>query len=73
MTEHVTVLVSYRLRTTGRVSGCPVVLPTGADPHLVPIRDLIAYLAEESGVPAEEIELLDLWSEQHGWWRNTET
>jgi hypothetical protein len=72
VTEPIAVLVSYRLRTTGKVSGCPVALPTGADPHLLPIRDVIACLAEETGVPAEEIELLDLWSERYGWWRNTE-
>ena len=63
MKEHIEVLVSYRLRTTGKVSGCPVALPTGADPHLVSTRDVIARLAEETGVAPEEIELLDLWSE----------
>jgi len=63
VTEHV-VLVSYRLRTTGKISGCPVALVAGADPHHVPIRDIIAFLAAEADVAPEEIELLDLWSER---------
>ena len=62
MKENVEVLVSCRLRTTGKVFGGPVALPTGADPHLVSTSDLIACLAKAAGVPPEEIELLDLWS-----------
>jgi hypothetical protein len=60
----VEVLVSYRLRSTGRVVGCPVALPTDADPHHIPMSAVIKCLADYSGVPPEEIELLDLWNEK---------
>ncbi|HSD33225.1 MAG TPA: hypothetical protein VLB49_14995 [Gemmatimonadales bacterium] len=62
MKENVEVLVSFRLRTTGKVLGCPVALPPGIDPHLVPTRDVIAYLADAVSVAPDEIELLDVWS-----------
>jgi len=58
------VLVSYRLRTTGKVVGCPVALPTDADPHLIPMSAVIKCLADYSGVLPEEIELLDVWKEK---------
>jgi hypothetical protein len=58
------VLVSYRLRTTGKVRGFAIALPEGADPHLVPTSDVIRCLADEAGVAPEEIELLDLWAER---------
>lgn len=57
-------LVSYRIRTTGQVRGYAIALPAGADPHLVPTSAVIKCLADESGVAPEEIELLDLWTEQ---------
>jgi hypothetical protein len=60
------VLVSYRLRSTGRVLGCPVALPADADPHLIPMSAVIKCLADYSGVLPEEIELLDVWDEK---WR----
>jgi hypothetical protein len=60
--ENVEVLVSFRLRTTGKVLGCPVALPPGIDPHFVPTRDVIAVLADAVSVAPDEIELLDLWS-----------
>jgi hypothetical protein len=56
---NVEVLVSFRLRTTGKVLGCPVALPQGCDPHLVPTSDVIACLADAANVTPEEIELLD--------------
>ena len=62
MTANVEVLVSFRLRATGKVSGCPVVIPAGVDPHLVQTSDVIACLAGVAGVATEEIELLDLWT-----------
>lgn len=62
MKENIEVLVSFRLRTTRKVLGCPVALPPGIDPHLVPTRDVIAVLADAVSVAPEEIELLDLWS-----------
>jgi hypothetical protein len=62
MSENVEVLVSFRLRTTGKVFGYPVVLPAGADPHLVQTSAVIASLARAAGVAPEEIELLDVWS-----------
>jgi hypothetical protein len=62
--ETVAVLVSYRLRTTGKVVGCPVALPADADPHLIPMSAVIKCLADYSGVPPEEIELLDVWDEK---------
>jgi hypothetical protein len=58
------VLVSYRLRATGKVRGFAIALPAGADPHLVPTSDVIRCLAEVAGVAPEEIELLDLWAER---------
>jgi len=58
------VLVSYRLRTTGKVAGCSIALFPGADPHLVPISAVIAGLAKYAGVVPDEIELLDLWLER---------
>jgi hypothetical protein len=58
------VLVSYRLRTTGKVVGCPVALPADADRYLFPISAVIKCLAEYSGVAPEEIELLDVWDER---------
>jgi hypothetical protein len=58
------VLVSYRLRKTGRVVGCPVALPADADLHLIPISAVIKCLADYSGVAPEEIELLDMWDEK---------
>jgi len=60
----VNVLVSYRLRTTGRIRGVAIALPVGADPHLVPTSDVIRCLADAAGVAPEEIELLDLWTER---------
>lgn len=57
-------LVSYRLRTTGKVVGCPVALPADADLHLIPISAVIKCLADYSGVAPEEIELLDVWGER---------
>ncbi len=57
-------LVSYRLRKTGQVRGFAIVLPTDADPHLVPTSAVIKCLAEASGVAPEDIELLDLWHER---------
>ena len=57
-------LVSYRLRSTGRVTGCPVALPADADRHLIPMSAVIKCLADYSGVPPEEIELLDVWDEK---------
>lgn len=65
MSENVEVLVSFRLRATGKVSGCPVVIPAGVDPHLVQTSDVIACLAGVAGVALEEIELLDLWTKTH--------
>jgi hypothetical protein len=56
------VLVSFRVRTTGRILGCPVALPPGIDRHLVPTSDVIALLADATRVSPEEVELLDLWS-----------
>ena len=64
MKESVEVLVSYRLRTTGKVFGCSVAIPAGTDPHLVLTSDVIARLAGWLGVAPEEIELLDLWGER---------
>jgi hypothetical protein len=58
------VLVSYRVRTTGQVRGLAIALPADVDPHLVPTSAVIRCLADASGVAPEEIELLDLWSEQ---------
>ena len=57
-------LVSYRLRTTGKIVGCPVALPVDADLHLIPISAVIKCLADYSGVAPEEIELLDVWDER---------
>ena len=57
-------LVSYRLRTTGKVVGYPVALPADADPHLIPMSAVIKCLADYSGVAPEEIELLDVWDEK---------
>lgn len=57
-------LASYRLRKTGQVRGFAIVLPADADPHLVPTSAVIKCLADASGVPPDEIELLDLWNER---------
>ena len=65
MSEGGEVLVSFRLRATGKVLGCSVALPADADPHLIRRSDLIAHLARAVGVAPEEIELLDLWSKTH--------
>ena len=65
MTANVEVLVSFRLRATGKVLGCSVALPADADPHLIRRSDLVAHLARAAGVAPEEIELLDLWSKTH--------
>jgi len=57
-------LVSYRLRTTGQIRGFAIALPTHADPHLIPRSAVIKCIADEAGVPPEQVELLDLWDEQ---------
>jgi len=46
------------------VTGCPVALPADADRHLIPMSAVIKCLADYSGVPPEEIELLDVWDEK---------
>ena len=41
-----------------------VALPADADPHHIPMSAVIKCLADYSGVPPEEIELLDVWDEK---------
>jgi hypothetical protein len=62
MKEIIEVLVSCRLRATGRVFGCPVTLPAGTDLHNVRTSDVIACLADYASVAPEEIEVLDVWA-----------
>ena len=57
-------LVSYRLRATGQVRGFAIALPADADPHLVPTSAVIKCIADQAGVPPEQVELLDLWDER---------
>lgn len=56
-------LVSYRVRSTGKVLGFAIALPAGTDPHHVPRSAVVKFLADQAGLGADEVELLDLWAE----------
>jgi len=56
-------LVSYRVRSTGKVLGFAIAIPAGADPHLVLRSAVVKFLADQAGVGTDEVELLDLWAE----------